>query len=114
MTRLNAMLGENRTTLDSIIQPTNYDIGHVFGTFGSGGSGLASIGVGGRHFKAQGASTSSNPVGSDWLALVAHEIGHQFDADHTFNFGDSQRARLERLRAGERQHADELCGSVRL
>ena len=64
-----------------------YDIGHLFGSFSSGGSGLAYVGtLCSDNFKALGVSFSSNPV-SDYfyMDLVAHEIGHQFGASHTFN-----------------------------
>ncbi|PHS05920.1 MAG: hypothetical protein COA78_14865, partial [Blastopirellula sp.] len=80
------MLNENQSALDSILGTANYDIGHVFGTTGSGGSGLASLGVvGNSSFKGKGASVSSDPSGPGWLNLVGHEIGHQFGAPHSFN-----------------------------
>ncbi|MCI0359285.1 MAG: M12 family metallo-peptidase, partial [Planctomycetaceae bacterium] len=95
---LSALLAANQTSLDLIIGSANYDIGHVFGILppGSGGSGLASLGgVGKPGFKAQGASTFDFPTGSDFLALAAHEIGHQFNAEHTFNFQDGQFQRVQ-------------------
>ncbi|PHR87358.1 MAG: hypothetical protein COA78_37225, partial [Blastopirellula sp.] len=80
------MLNENQSALDSILGSANYDIGHVFGTTGSGGSGLASLGVvGNSSFKGKGASVSSDPSGPGWLILAGGEIGHQFGAPHSFN-----------------------------
>jgi hypothetical protein len=80
------MIGENQTNVDLVIGNANYDIGHVFGTIGSGGSGLAGLGVVGlTNQKARGVSTFSSPEGLGWLKLSAHEFGHQFDASHTFN-----------------------------
>ena len=82
-----AMMTENQTRLTAILGASNFDVGHVFGTLGSGGSGIATLGVPCRDaHKAKGASTSSNPTGDGFaIELVAHEIGHQFDASHTYN-----------------------------
>ncbi|MGY8768026.1 MAG: reprolysin-like metallopeptidase [Pirellulales bacterium] len=81
-----AMLDENQLTLDTVLGTANYDIGHVFGTKVSGGSGLASLGVvGNSNYKAKGASVSSDLSGPGWLKLVGHEFGHQFGAPHSFN-----------------------------
>ena len=77
---------ENQTNLDNVIGADNYDIGHVVGANGTGGKAallsLCTTSPG----KAKGSTGRPSPVNDPFdVDYVAHEIGHQFGANHTFN-----------------------------
>ncbi|MBS1809121.1 MAG: putative Ig domain-containing protein [Acidobacteria bacterium] len=79
-------LEKTQQTLDQAIGNANYDIGHLFGTT-QGFSGLAGLGVVcNAPRKGQGLSLMGGQLTHPINVLgLAHEIGHQFNANHSYN-----------------------------
>ena len=79
-----ACLPANETQCNTRVGSTNYDFGHVFTT---GGGGISSVGVVcSSGTKARSCTGLPYPVGDGFdINYVAHEMGHEFGSQHTFN-----------------------------
>jgi hypothetical protein len=77
-------LAANQANIDAVIGTANYDVGHLVGT---GGGGVATLNSPcNASTKARGLTGSPSPVGDPFdIDYVAHELGHQFGGNHTFN-----------------------------
>ncbi|PID45504.1 MAG: hypothetical protein CSB47_08270 [Proteobacteria bacterium] len=81
---IDSLLGENQRNVDRVIGNANYDIGHVFGTSGGGLAYIRSVCK--DDAKAMAASGINTPSADPFdIDFVAHELGHQLGATHTFN-----------------------------
>lgn len=79
---------ELQSTLTNVIGEANYDIGHVFGASGGGGSAgcIGCVCVNGIKGSAKTAPSDGVPGGDTFdIDYVAHEMGHQFGANHTYS-----------------------------
>jgi hypothetical protein len=77
-------LNQNRIVAGLLAGAANYDVGHL--ALGGNGGGVAGLGVVGLDGKARGCTGINPPTGDLWaIDFVAHELGHQFAGNHTFN-----------------------------
>ncbi|MDT0294972.1 reprolysin-like metallopeptidase [Mesonia ostreae] len=78
------LINQSQTVIDGFVGTANYDIGHTFST---GAGGLAQLfSVCSNQGKARGVTGITAPIGDAYAVdFVAHEVGHQFSATHTFN-----------------------------
>jgi chitodextrinase len=84
---------ELQSTLTSVIGEANYDVGHLFGASGGGGNAGCIGCVCVNNQKGRGFTSPADgiPQGDNFdIDYVAHELGHQFGANHTFTHSASE------------------------
>ena len=77
-----------QSTLTSVIGEANYDIGHLFGATGGGGNAgcIGCVCVNGQKGSGITSPADGVPAGDLFdIDYVAHEMGHQLGANHTFS-----------------------------
>jgi chitodextrinase len=82
---------ELQNTLTSVIGEANYDVGHLFGASGGGGNAgcIGCVCVNGSKGSGFTSPGDGIPSGDNFdIDYVAHELGHQFGANHTFTTGN--------------------------
>ncbi|MGI9065359.1 MAG: reprolysin-like metallopeptidase [Pyrinomonadaceae bacterium] len=81
---LGDLLDANQSNIDDVIGWNNYDVGHLFLAHGGGLSSEPCVCD--DWYKANGVSGRAQPEGNVFdVDYVAHELGHQFGAHHSFN-----------------------------
>jgi Metallo-peptidase family M12B Reprolysin-like/Secretion system C-terminal sorting domain/Bacterial pre-peptidase C-terminal domain/Fibronectin type III domain len=87
-TTLSQWNSQLQSTLTSVIGEANYDIGHMFGASGGGGNAgcIGCVCVNGSKGSGITSPLDAIPQGDNFdIDYVAHEVGHQLGANHTFS-----------------------------
>lgn len=82
------LIDESHASITAELGTASFDIGHTFSTGAGGLAGLGVICSTGN--KGRGVTGTNSPVGDPYdIDFVAHELGHQFGGNHSFNSTES-------------------------
>ncbi len=79
----NQSIPQNQVETDNALGNSNYDLGHLLVWANIGGAANLGVVCFNTH-KATGFSGSNASMSSLFIDYIAHELGHQFNADHNF------------------------------
>ncbi|MGV3461472.1 MAG: reprolysin-like metallopeptidase [Flavobacterium sp.] len=98
-TGMNNWNSQLQNTLTTVIGEANYDIGHLFGASGGGGDAgcIGCVCEDGSKGSGYTSPATSGPEGDAFdIDYVAHELGHQMGANHTFTYtGENNAVNVE-------------------
>ncbi|MCK5727445.1 MAG: hypothetical protein KAH22_11555, partial [Thiotrichaceae bacterium] len=112
---IESLATKNKDILNSKIGEANYDIGHVVTRYAQNKTGVAVFAttckVASNAHKAFGATGTISPIGDTFVIdFLAHEIGHQLGATHSFNSLQSSCNTREALTAYEPGSGSSIMG----
>ena len=96
-----ALMQENQDNADRVVGDANYDLGHLI--YGGGG-GVARLGA------LCTSGSKAHGVSGDDVGVIAHEMGHQLGALHTFNTNDANRTGTTAWEPGSGVTIMSYCG----
>ncbi len=88
------------SVISGLVSPSNYDLGHLVDKEGANGAAYLN-GICGTSLKAGGWTAHNIPEGATFdIDYVAHEMGHQLGAGHTYTFYGNQIGRPVEVGSG--------------
>ncbi|MFM2394133.1 MAG: hypothetical protein RLZZ546_2115, partial [Bacteroidota bacterium] len=81
-----SLLGQNTDVINGLVGSGKYDLGHIYTNSCTDVGGVAMLGSICQNNKGSGVSCFYGNLLTITVQVTAHEMGHQFSANHTFNY----------------------------